>query len=191
MVSVKLWVTVPAALVAVTERSNMPATVGVPARVAVPLLLSTNVTPAGRVPVSSRAGAGVPVAVTGNENAVPKATVSDPALVMAGACSMVSVKLWVTVPTVLVAVMMNVEVPRVPSACPRGWRCRWRWRRRSPRGEGAGLGERRRRVAGGGHLEGERGADLGGVRAGAGDGRGLVDGEGEALGAPCPRCWWR
>ena len=113
MVSVNPWVTVPAALVAVTERSNTPARAGVPARVAVPLPLSTNVTPVGRAPVSSRAGSGVPVAVTGKENAVPKATVSDPALVIAGACSMVSVKLWVTVPTALAAVMMKVEVPRV------------------------------------------------------------------------------
>ena len=58
MVSVKVWVAVPTVLVAVTERSNTPATVGVPARVAVPLAPATKLTPAGWVPVSVTAGAG-------------------------------------------------------------------------------------------------------------------------------------
>ena len=62
-------------------------------------------------------------------------TESEPALVMAGAWSMVSVKLWVTVPTVLVAVTERLNTPAtvgvpasvaVPSApatklTPVGW----------------------------------------------------------------------
>ena len=112
-VSVKLWVTVPTMLVAVMVSGNGPAAAGVPARVAVPLPVASKVTPAGRAPVSVRVGAGVPVAVTGKLKAVPRVTVSELALVMAGARSTVRVKLWVTVPAELVAVMMNVEVPTV------------------------------------------------------------------------------
>ena len=57
-VSVKLWVTVPAVLVAVMVSANAPEAVAVPAMVAVPLTPSANATPAGRVPVSVRVGAG-------------------------------------------------------------------------------------------------------------------------------------
>ena len=57
-VRVKLWVTVPVPLEAVTESGNPPEAEGVPASVAVPFPLLTKVTPAGREPVSVRVGAG-------------------------------------------------------------------------------------------------------------------------------------
>ena len=48
--SVKLWVVVPVPLVAVMVSGDVPpAVAGVPDRVAVPLPLSTKVTPVGRV----------------------------------------------------------------------------------------------------------------------------------------------
>ena len=112
-VRVKLWVTVPAMLEAVMVSANGPVAVGVPARVAAPSAPAAKVTPAGRAPVSVRVGAGVPVVVTGKLKAVPRVTVSEPALVMAGARSTVRVKLWVTVPAELVAEMMKAEVPTV------------------------------------------------------------------------------
>ncbi len=68
---------------------------GVPARVAVPSPLSTNVTPVGNAPVSLSAGVGNPVVVTVNVPAVPVVNVVVSALVIAGAWSTVSVKLWV------------------------------------------------------------------------------------------------
>ena len=49
--------------------------------------------------------------VTGKSNGVPRMTVSEPELVMAGAWSTVRVKLWVTVPEPLVAVMVSGKVP--------------------------------------------------------------------------------
>ena len=101
MVSAKCWVTVPAVLEAVMASGNPPEAEGVPERVAVPLPLLTKVTPAGRVPVSVRAGVGVPVVVTGKVKAVPRGTVSELALVMAGAWSMVSVKIWMTLPAAI------------------------------------------------------------------------------------------
>ena len=76
----------------------MPAaTDGVPARVAVPFLLSVRVTPVGRVDPEARvmAGVGVPVVVTGKVNAVPDGTVSLFALVIVGALVTVRVKAWV------------------------------------------------------------------------------------------------
>ena len=57
-VSVTFWVTVPAVLVAVTMSGNTPVAVGVPAKVAVPLVPATKLTPAGRAPVSVSVGAG-------------------------------------------------------------------------------------------------------------------------------------
>ena len=57
-VRVKLWVTVPVPLVAEMMNVEVPAVVGVPERVAVPLAPVTKVTPAGRVPVAVTAGAG-------------------------------------------------------------------------------------------------------------------------------------
>ena len=112
-VSVNVWVTVPAGLVAVMASAKVPVAVGVPAMMAVPLAPAAKVAPAGRAPVSVRVGAGVPVVLTGKLKASPAVAVYEPALVMAGAWSTVSVKVWVTVPAVLVAVTMNVEVPTV------------------------------------------------------------------------------
>ena len=57
-VSVKVWVTVPAVLVAVMASGKVPVAAGVPARVAAPFPPAAKVTPAGRVPVSVRVGAG-------------------------------------------------------------------------------------------------------------------------------------
>ena len=103
----------PPVPVAVMATGNVPVAVGVPAMVAVPLAPAAKVTPAGSVPVSLRIGAGYPVVVTGKLKAVPRVTASEPALVMVGAWSMVSVKCWVTVPAVLVAVMVSGNPPEV------------------------------------------------------------------------------
>ena len=68
----------------------MPAA-GVPARVAVPLPLSVNVTPEGSAPVSDSVAAGEPVVVTLNEPLAPTVNVVALALVMAGAWFTVNV----------------------------------------------------------------------------------------------------
>jgi hypothetical protein len=65
---------------------------GVPVRTPV---AGVNVTPAGSVPVTLNVGAGVPVAVTLNVDAVPTAKIVLVGLVMTGAVSTVSVKLCV------------------------------------------------------------------------------------------------
>lgn len=92
---------------------------GVPEIVAVPLPLSLKVTPLGRVPVSVRLGVGEPVVVTVKLPALPVVKVVLAALVMAGAVPVeatVSVKLCVTVPAELVAVMVMEYNPAVPEA---------------------------------------------------------------------------
>src|SRR5438128_8844646 len=105
IVRVKLWVAfVPTPLVAVKVIGYVPPVpaAGVPLKTPVPTL---NVTPPGNVPVSLKAGAGKPVAVTVNVPAVAMVKVVLLALVMAGAWLIVRVKLWVAfVPTPLVAV---------------------------------------------------------------------------------------
>jgi hypothetical protein len=65
--------------------------VDVPAIVAVPLPLSVNVIPAGRVPDSVSAGLGAPVVLTVKLNGAPTIDVAEFALVMAGAVFSVSV----------------------------------------------------------------------------------------------------
>ena len=55
--------------------------------------------------------------VTGKLKAVPTLAVYEPALVMTGTWSMVSVKCWVTVPVSLVAVMASANTP-VPEGVP-------------------------------------------------------------------------
>ena len=72
----------------------LPAT-GVPLRVPVPLPLSTNVTPPGRVPVLVNDGVGEPVAVTVNVPAEVVVNVVLFALVIAGAVFTVRVKVCV------------------------------------------------------------------------------------------------
>ena len=109
---------------------------GVPARVAVPLPLSLNVTPDGSagVLVADRAAVGLPVVVTENVPACPAAKVVRSALVMTGAARAgltVSVKLWVASGlTPLVAVMRDRVAARAAPAraCRPGWpsRCRCR-----------------------------------------------------------------
>ena len=89
------------------------------ARVAVPLPLSVNVTPVGRVPVTVSVSAeiGNPVVVTVNVPAVPAVNVAAFALVIAGAWSTVRVKVWVALGvTPLAAVKVRGYVPPVPAA---------------------------------------------------------------------------
>jgi len=82
-------------LLAVMVMGNVPWAEAVPLSVAVPLPLSTNVTPVGSAPVSVRAGFGKPVVVTVK---VPGALTEKEvafALVIAGAWSTVSVKVCI------------------------------------------------------------------------------------------------
>ena len=58
-------------------------------------VVALSVTPLGSAPVSLKVGAGEPVAVTVNDPAVPTVKVVLLALVMAGVCWTVRVKLWV------------------------------------------------------------------------------------------------
>src|SRR5215467_7785647 len=64
---------------------NMPPAFAVPLKVPVPFPLSVNVTPPGRAPLSDRLGAGVPVAVTVKEPALPAWNVVLLALEIVGA----------------------------------------------------------------------------------------------------------
>ena len=81
-VNVKLWTALgETPFDAVKVMGKVPVVVGVPLRA--PAL---NVTPLGSAPDSVMLGAGVPVAVTANEPAVPSVKVALLALVMAGAC---------------------------------------------------------------------------------------------------------
>jgi hypothetical protein len=63
---------------------KFPAKLAVPAMVAVPLWLSTNVTPPGKEPVSVKLGVGVPLVVTVNEFAIPAMNVALLVLVIDG-----------------------------------------------------------------------------------------------------------
>src|SRR5207253_1763050 len=101
-------------LVAVTVRVYVPSlpTTGVPARVAVPLPLLVKLTPAGRAPDSARLGAGKPVVVIVKEPAPATTKVAPGALVMAGACWTVSVKVCVASGvTPLLAVISRLYFP--------------------------------------------------------------------------------
>ena len=71
-----------------------------------PLPLSVNVRPEGSAPVSVSAAVGVPVVVTVKLNALPTVEVAELALVNAGAWSLVSVKVCVVAPALLVAVIV-------------------------------------------------------------------------------------
>jgi hypothetical protein len=109
-VSVKLCVAaVPTPLLAVIVIAKVPPVpdAGVPASVAVPFPLLTNVTPLGSAPDSVKEGFGVPVELTVKLPAEPTVNVVPAVLVMAGPWPIVSVKLWVTaVPTPLLAVIV-------------------------------------------------------------------------------------
>src|SRR6516165_5164753 len=71
--------------------TNDPVTSGRPLRDAVPFLLSTSVTPAGRAPLRVIAAVGKPVVVIVNVFAFPTANVTVSALVMTGGRATVSV----------------------------------------------------------------------------------------------------
>jgi hypothetical protein len=82
----------------------------VPAKLAVPLPLSVNVTPAGSAPDSDKVGLGDPVVATMNDPAEATKKVVVLALVIVGAISpfTVSMKFWVALgDTVFAAVMVN------------------------------------------------------------------------------------
>jgi hypothetical protein len=80
----KVCVDVPAVLVEVSVRGNVPAEVVVPANIAVPFRLSVKVIPDGNVPLTERLGAGRPLVATVNEPADPPCKVTVPLLVIAG-----------------------------------------------------------------------------------------------------------
>ena len=77
----------PTPLCAVNVSAYVPAVpaAGVPARVAVPSPLSTNVTPDGNAPDSDNDGGGDPAVVTVNDPAAAAVNDTDAALVIAGA----------------------------------------------------------------------------------------------------------
>ena len=73
----------------------------------------------GSVPLSLKAGVGIPVVVTVNVPGSPSVNVVMVALVIAGACgtATVSVKLWVALgDTPLAAVIVSGYVPELPAA---------------------------------------------------------------------------
>lgn len=74
-----------AMLCALIVMLKVPAAVGVPLRVAVPLPLSLKVTPPGKAPVLLSAGVGEPVAVTVKVPLVPSVNDALLALVIVGA----------------------------------------------------------------------------------------------------------
>ena len=102
---VNSWVAVPALLAALSVMWKVPslAVVRVPPKVAVPLPLSTKLTPAGNAPDSDNAGVGVPVAITMNDAGCPTVNVVEVAELNAGGAVTVNVNAWVVVPPVLVA----------------------------------------------------------------------------------------
>ena len=192
-VRVKDWVAVLAHSVAGGDGDRVgPAgpRAGVPARVAVPLPLSTKVTPVGRVPVSPSEAVGVAGRGHREDPAVPVVKVAWLAEVIAGAASTVRVKDWVARATHTVAGGDGDRVgpPRPPWYRP-GWRCRCRCRRRSPRvGRVPDSPSEAVGVAGRGHRERSGGAGGEGGVVGRGDRRGGVDGQGEGLvGRTSPR----
>ena len=71
-------------------------------------VVESRVTPVGRVPVSEKVGAGLPVAVTVKVPAVPTVKVVVLAEVMAGAGSTVRVKDWVALGRVPLAAVMVI-----------------------------------------------------------------------------------
>ena len=113
LVTVKSWVASGLTpLEASMVKVNVPWTVGVPEREAVPSPLSVKLTPVGRVPISDRAAVGYPVVVTVNEPALPSLKVALSPDVIDGGPSTVRVKDWVASGlTPLEASMVKVNVP--------------------------------------------------------------------------------
>ena len=90
---------------------------GVPEKVAVPLLFAVKVTPVGSVPVRVSVGAGYPVVVTVKLKAVPTVALVLAALVMAGAWLTVKTKDWVAgCPIPFEAVIVRLYTPVLPAA---------------------------------------------------------------------------
>jgi hypothetical protein len=81
---------VPIVLCAVNVIGNVPVAVGVPLRN--PVVVLKGKSPAGRVPLSAKVGAGYPVAVTVNDCELPVVKVTLLALVIVGASFTVNVK---------------------------------------------------------------------------------------------------
>jgi len=111
MVMVKACVTEPLALVAVRVRMEVPAVVGVPEMVAVPLVLALKVNPAGRAPVSASVAVGEPVVVTVKFKAFPTVSEVEAELVNLVAVPITIESIAVAVPVALVAVRDRVEAP--------------------------------------------------------------------------------
>jgi hypothetical protein len=84
--------------------------------VAVPSLLSVNVSPLGSVPDSVMVAAGDPVVVTVYVPATPVLKEAVLGLVMLGASLLVKVKLWLTPPTLLAAVIVIGKLPPLAAA---------------------------------------------------------------------------
>src|SRR3984885_6048301 len=105
-IAVNVCVTVPWSFLAAMVTTKVPPWVafGTPEMVAVPLPLSSKVTPEGRAPVLVSDGTGNPAVVTGNGvMAVPAVVVIPGALVMTAGWSTATVSHWLTVPAVLAA----------------------------------------------------------------------------------------
>ena len=119
-VRVKAWVAsglTPFVAVIVNGYGPLEPGAGVPARVAVPSLLSVNVTPVGSVPVSDKAAVGTPVEVTVKVPAWPAVKVVPAGLVIPGAWLTVRVKYRVEIDLPpFAAVIVSGYVPTVPAA---------------------------------------------------------------------------
>ena len=85
-----------------------------PARVAVPLPLSTKVTPLGSVPTSERAAFGIPVVVTEKDPAEPTLKVVALAEVIEGAVPIVIAVVDSTVPRVCPVVVWYASLGPLP-----------------------------------------------------------------------------
>lgn len=112
----KLWVAGlpnPLLAVMVIGYELLEPVAGVPARAAVPLPLSVNVTPEGRAPVSDSTMVGLPAAVTVKLPAVPWVKVALLTDVMVGGVLTVRVKVAVWVAVVPVPVTVTVYCPGV------------------------------------------------------------------------------
>ncbi len=97
----------------------MPAVLaaGVPLTVAVPLWLSTKVTPLGRLPYRLNAAAGYPLVVIVKLPGTPAVKVALAALVMAGPWSTLSVNAWVVATDgALLALIVMLYAPPLPAA---------------------------------------------------------------------------
>ena len=105
-----------------------PGPVGVPATVAVPSPLSVKVKPAGNVPVSVMAAVGEPVVVTVKVPAEPIVNCAWFALVIAGGCWTVMVRVWVAFGLIPLLAVTVIGKCRPRSACRPRSRCHHRCR---------------------------------------------------------------